>query len=285
MTYQPIQYLNGSEIDSFFQSLRDQQSEFPFLNPQAGSPFPNFDFSEISNDCLEFHLDSPIINFRKESEDTSYESYQPFQEDQITDSSQGSTAASPSYYQYENSPISSDNTEINYDQPFKIIRSNCSRPNQSQDDTPKKRKSGSRQTKQNKMKNYPGLITQRLKTKLTTDERFLDRILRFTRIDLTSNEEDEFLEHVQGYSKDWKTWAKVSEHLNKNEKFGSIFLKVILAFLTRNFEKDYEEWLVNGKMNEKSKTLLRDSKEFFIEKFSSIHIEETKTPVKKLKIY
>jgi len=309
MSSQQILYMKEAFLDSYEEELFGQPEFTGFLNPQAGSPitlhfgFSGNERSEATNEGLDFHFDALFLDFRQESEDSSSGSFQSFHKDQQIDSSQGSTLASPSDDIFLNSPTSSEDLEMNYKtgrkKPFTVIRSN--KPRDQGPSAKRKRPAGSysRQTKQNKMKNYPGLITQRLKTKLTNDGEFLTRILKFVNVQFTPSKKQGFLQYVQEYCKDWKTWARVSAYLNRDPVFGPIFQKIILEFLTEKFEDDYEEWLVNGKMNEKSKELLRNSKSFFIQGFSSLslgglseeeddsEIEEfyPTTSLKKLKIY
>jgi len=302
-----------SQNEEIFLGFED---EIPFMNLAAASPKILPDVSDYS---MDYHLLSPSLKgttelstetfdqsqfmfatlFNETIESSSEDSYEFHFQNQELDSSQGSTIPSPGYC---SSPdFRHDETRIRgscQNQVFRVIRGNNQMKVKKNQNLKKKKigkssQSTSPSSKQNRMKNYAGLITQRLKTLLTTaDKKFFRRIFARLGIELSSNEKLEFLAFVNQYKKDWKTWATVSKYLSTDSKYGPIFKRIIVEFLSARSDEDFEDWLRVGKMNANSKMILRNDKQFFIDGFLSkcsgdIFDEEEYMPkiAKKLKVY
>lgn len=118
--------------------------------------------------------------------------------------------------------------------------------------------------KQNKMKNFPGLIFQNMKTQATAgNQEYLKMI------DLRNNEFVTLKTFLDGYNKQWKTWASIAKFVQKTPQEGKKALDMVLCFL--NNHTLFEQWVLNGRMDESNKQLIRDRKGFFVTKFDELY--------------
>jgi hypothetical protein len=132
---------------------------------------------------------------------------------------------------------------------------------------------------QNRIKNIPGLVVQRVRSsikayftlnphlgkaegRLAYIERTLGYLSKLDRERLLS-----FLEH---YQKNWKTWNTIHKYLRTNPKYGGILLDVVLEFFAENGKDDFNDWLISGKMGDKSKTAVQEMKLKIGDKFEKL---------------
>jgi len=140
-------------------------------------------------------------------------------------------------------------------------------------------KSQYKKSAQNRIKNLPGLIIQRVRSTIkiclsieNPTERGYTRVLyveKFLR-DMNRKEKDRFLTFLEQYEKRWKTWHSILTFLNRSQEFGLIILEIIAMFLSDPGKQDFEEWLKSGKMCEKSKATILETKDLLAFKFSQI---------------
>jgi hypothetical protein len=132
---------------------------------------------------------------------------------------------------------------------------------------------------QNRIKNIPGLIVQRVRSsiknylslnpKLDKHERrlgYVDKVL----VNVNKNDRDRLLAFLEGYQKNWKTWNTIQNFLKTNTKYGAILLDVVLQFFGPEGNDDFNEWLTSGKMGQKSKIAVTEMKDKIGAKFSKI---------------
>ena len=132
---------------------------------------------------------------------------------------------------------------------------------------------------QNRIKNIPGLIVQRVRSsiknylslnpKLDKQERrlgYVDKVL----VNVNKNDRDRLLAFLEGYQKNWKTWNTIQNFLKTNTKYGAILLDVVLQFFGPDGNDDFNEWLTSGKMGQKSKVAVTEMKDKIGAKFSKI---------------
>jgi len=125
----------------------------------------------------------------------------------------------------------------------------------------------------------PGLVLQRVRSsiknyyslnpKLSKSERrlgYVEKVLT----NLNKSDKDRLLNFLDGYMKNWKTWNTIQKFLHTDLKYGGILLDVVLEFFGEEGKLDFEDWLVSGKMGEKSKAAVTDLKERIRVKFSKI---------------
>lgn len=133
---------------------------------------------------------------------------------------------------------------------------------------------------QNRIKNLPGLIIQRVRSsiKLYLNLKNPAEHGGFSRIqyvemflkDLNRMEKDRFMIFLEQYEKRWKTWNSILTFLSKDQEYGLIILDIIAKFLSDSGKEDFEEWLRSGKMCEKSKATILETKDLLAYKFSQI---------------
>jgi hypothetical protein len=145
--------------------------------------------------------------------------------------------------------------------------------------TPLPQKPMPKKKAQNRIKNIPGLVVQRVRSsikayftlnpnlgkaegRLAYIERTLGYLSKLDRERLLS-----FLEH---YQKNWKTWNTIHKYLKTNPKYGGILLDVVLEFFAENGKDDFNDWLISGKMGEKSKTAVQEMKLKIGDKFEKL---------------
>jgi len=124
--------------------------------------------------------------------------------------------------------------------------------------------------KQNKMKNFSGLIAQRVKTCLISGigfgKAFMERLVE----KLGEEGRKRFLKFLGKYEKQWKTWASIGKFVHSDEEMGQIFVSAIFEFLQVQNQEDFDLWVDGGKLKKENKELAKNSKDFFIKNFKAI---------------
>lgn len=140
---------------------------------------------------------------------------------------------------------------------------------------------GYRRCTQNRIKNLPGLIIQRVRSSIkmylnlkTPIQNVASRIQYAEKFlkDMNRMEKDGFLSYLEQYEKRWKTWNSILAFLKRDQKYGLIILDVIAEFLSESGKEDFDEWLRSGKMCEKSKATIIEMKDKLAYKYSQIFI-------------
>lgn len=119
--------------------------------------------------------------------------------------------------------------------------------------------------KQNKMKNFPGLMIQNMKAKVIARDQ---NYLRF--IDLVGSEKRDFDNYLSKYNKQAKTWKAIQEFLEINVELGLKALDIVFGFLDNENQDLFDEWVKNGRMNEENKKLVKERKAFFVGRFREL---------------
>lgn len=137
-----------------------------------------------------------------------------------------------------------------------------------------------KKSKQNPRRNGPGLIIKRARTGLVLlfdqhkqpldgeeQERleYMNQVVR--QFISTQDQLAGFERFIRGFNLQAKTWNNILANLSKNIEYGRIFLKVTDAFLSKEGEKDFEDWLENGKLKS-GKAAIRESKGWFKREFN-----------------
>jgi len=148
-----------------------------------------------------------------------------------------------------------------------------------EENSPQSEKKVPKKKAQNRIKNIPGLIVQRVRSsiknylslnpKLDKHERrlgYVDKVL----VNVNKNDRDRLLAFLEGYQKNWKTWNTIQNFLKTNTKYGAILLDVVLQFFGPDGNDDFNEWLTSGKMGQKSKIAVTEMKDKIGAKFSKI---------------
>ena len=146
----------------------------------------------------------------------------------------------------------------------------------------KKKKGVRKQKAQNRIKNLPGLIMQRVKTnvknylthhhKVTPIENrllFIHKILGC----FHKSDKERFMDYLDEYQKHWKTWKTIIGFLELNPKYGKVVLELVAEFLGPDGDEDFNQWLRNGKMCNKSIVTIQDAKKLLASKFDAIKLE------------
>ncbi len=122
---------------------------------------------------------------------------------------------------------------------------------------------------QNKMKNHPGTIAEKIKRSCQKNLGQDSRLFIIATINLTSEGKEKFRQWTSTFNKNYKTWKLLKDFLGLNLEFGEIFVRMIHLFLSPEFKSEYEEWLEKAQMTQQTKMVLRDdsNKEFFMRKF------------------
>ncbi len=136
---------------------------------------------------------------------------------------------------------------------------------------------------QNKMKNNQGTFAGKMKAlcKKDKDTNQDTRLFAEATAEFAAEEKEEFRTWANSYDKKWKTWATLKSFLASKQKFGVVFVNMIILFLSERFRKEYDEFITNGHMGKDTKNLLRrqDSKAFYTSKFNlvldELHGEQT----------
>jgi len=132
---------------------------------------------------------------------------------------------------------------------------------------------------QNRIKNIPGLVVQRVRSsiknylslnpKLDKHERrlgYVDKVL----VHVSKTDRERLLTFLENYQKNWKTWNTIQNFLKTDTKYGGILLDVVLQFFGPDGLDDFNDWLTSGKMGQKSKVAVTEMKEKIGVKFSKI---------------
>lgn len=180
------------------------------------------------------------------------------------------------------------------DAEVKTTCSNCKCGEKCHTDDDKAQKKVPKKKAQNRIKNIPGLIMQRvrssIKTYFTRNPRFEKQERRLTYVEkvlgaMSKAEKDKILAFLDQYQKNWKTWNTIQKYLQTNPKCGAILLDVVLEFFGNEGLEDFNDWLTSGKMGEKSKKAVTEMKDRIGQKFSKILLttEDEEDPEANLK--
>jgi len=132
---------------------------------------------------------------------------------------------------------------------------------------------------QNRIKNIPGLVVQRVRSsiknyytlnpKIDKHERRLGYVHKVLS-NLNKSDKERLLAFLEAYLKNWKTWNTIQKYLHSDLKYGGILLDVVLEFFGDEGKEDFDDWLTGGKMGEKSKAAVTELKDRIRTKFSVI---------------
>lgn len=178
--------------------------------------------------------------------------------------------------------IAKDQTAVKKEDPCEV-KTNCNSCKCGEkchaNDDEKAQKKVPKKKAQNRIKNIPGLIMQRvrssIKTYFTRNPRFEKQERRLTYVEkvlgtMSKPEKDKILAFLDQYQKNWKTWNTIQKYLQTNPKCGAILLDVVLEFFGNEGLEDFNDWLTSGKMGEKSKKAVTEMKDRIGQKFSKI---------------
>ena len=147
-------------------------------------------------------------------------------------------------------------------------RNNCKEKKKRTTKKKSTKSSPSGSTKQNNKKNIPGLIAQKVKAFILANHPFY--IKAKERLCLLARYEKDLKKFADSYNKQHKTWTAITKFLSKNHVLGIIYLDLINLLLSEENKDFFEEWAENGKMNEKTKQILVNEKQFFVDKFENL---------------
>jgi len=133
----------------------------------------------------------------------------------------------------------------------------------------KSKKKENKKKPQNRMKNIPGLIVQRIKSLIQNNNLFWLETCNL----LSEEEKSEIKQFVNQFNKEDKTWKKIIKFISRNTKIGLKLIQIIVQFLKPENNYFLEEWLEKGKMNEKVKSILRNSNDIKIIQNKFLNIE------------
>ena len=111
---------------------------------------------------------------------------------------------------------------------------------------------------QNKMKNFPGLIMQRIKTLSKKYSKFFAQVILKKKLFL--NEQEKFKDFISKYNKNNKTWATIEEYLRNNLRFARGYLKLVYTFMSDEYQEEFDEWVNEGRMSLENQKYLKDMK-------------------------
>jgi len=144
---------------------------------------------------------------------------------------------------------------------------------------PEKVKKVPKKKAQNRIKNIPGLVVQRVRSsiknyytlnpKIDKHERRLGYVHKVLS-NLNKSDKERLLAFLEAYLKNWKTWNTIQKYLHSDLKYGGILLDVVLEFFGDEGKEDFDDWLTGGKMGEKSKAAVTELKDRIRTKFSVI---------------
>ena len=120
--------------------------------------------------------------------------------------------------------------------------------------------------KQNKMKNFPGLILQRIKTLILKNPAFCLIFLSHFDVKFHKGIKD----FIGEYQKEWKTWKSIKAYSDQNSRFGKYVFEAIFFFLADENVELYHEWIDNGRMGEGNRLLAKERRKWFTEKFQEL---------------
>lgn len=155
-----------------------------------------------------------------------------------------------------------------------------------ENESPQSEKSNQKVWVQNKKKNIPGLIVNRViksiecATKINQEIDYQDKYY-YIRVILTcynlgTNEIDSFIQYLKGFDVKMRTWNKIQIEINKNSSksancyYEKILLECVDTFLSVNGQKDFDDWITDPKTRlRESKKVLLEAKEQFRNNFKS----------------
>jgi hypothetical protein len=182
-----------------------------------------------------------------------------------------------------------DQMIVKKEEPTEHKTCNCGANHGNQDKNGKKEKEKKvpKKKAQNRIKNIPGLVMQRVRSsikgyftlspKLEKQEKrlvYVDKVLST----LNKSDKEKLLTFLEGYQKNWKTWNTIQNFLQTNPKYGGILLDVVLGFFGQDGLEDFNDWLTSGKMGEKSKAAVTEMKDRIGTKFSKILLKSEDHP-------
>lgn len=136
---------------------------------------------------------------------------------------------------------------------------------------------------QNRIKNFPGLVVQRVKstikmyvsTKQQRGEVTNPRMSYVAKVvdSMEAGQKNQFISFIDKYQKNWKTWNTIQTFLNMDPKLGRILLSVVMEFFGEEGNEDFKDWITSGKMGEKSKDTVMSMKTHIANKFQLIVLE------------
>lgn len=138
---------------------------------------------------------------------------------------------------------------------------------------------------QNRIKNIPGLIVQRVRSSIKTffaqepSVGFADRRLAYvsrTLGHLNKSERETLLTFLEGYEKSWKTWNTIQKYLRGNRRYGNMLHDAVIEFFGEDGKQDFEEWLTAGKMCPKTKQAVIEMKDKIYRKYCHLLDPEDK---------
>ena len=123
---------------------------------------------------------------------------------------------------------------------------------------------------QSKMKNIPGHTMNAMKRSIKDclenppghhDNRhraYIFSVLEERK--LSQQDKDNLLEFLENMNSQWKTWKAIIGYLAEHPDYAGIFVHCIEQFLGDRGYYDFNEWLVESKMNEATEIKIRDNK-------------------------
>jgi len=134
---------------------------------------------------------------------------------------------------------------------------------------------------QNPRKNLPGLVLQRIratcmsylgnKTKgLSVREEGRLKYVKDIFDQFNPEEIKTFQEYFMTMDKNSKTWKSTSDYIYGNKVFSHIIHMIIEKFLGEEGTIDFEDWLLTGKMTAQTKQVIRESKDWLIQKYKEV---------------
>ena len=139
---------------------------------------------------------------------------------------------------------------------------------------PEEMKNSEKQSKcqyQNRMKDHQGMIAAKIKKSCKLNKKTGEetRLFKVATQNEPKEEKEEFRKCALTYQKANKTWKKLKGFLASNPKFGALFASMAILLLSDEFEKEYEAFINEGKLNKNNKELLKEksSKDFYRSKF------------------
>lgn len=147
-------------------------------------------------------------------------------------------------------------------------------------------KDPSKKKPQNRIKNIPGLVVQRVRSSIKTffaqdpSTGLADKRLGYiskTLGTLNKSERENLLAFLEGYDKSWKTWNTIQIYMKKNIKCGAMLLDAVLEFFREDGRQDFQEWLTVGKMCDKTKLAVIEMKDKIYRKYCHLLDPEVET--------
>lgn len=174
------------------------------------------------------------------------------------------------------------------------IQEGCTNSNIPIDALPKK--SQKEKSVQNPRKNLPGLVLQRIRATCmnylgnkskplsSCDEGRLKYVKDI--FDQVNPEEIRiFQEYFMRMDKNSKTWKSTSDYINGNRVFSQIMHRIIEGFLGEEGTIDFEDWLATGKMTNQTKQVIREGKDWLIQKYKEVIIKDQPILEKKEELF